>query len=154
MATIETAVDLFQDVANAFVQLPFFIYGSNTDIANYRDKKYPVLLIENNPRLLDFNIRQNQTTYLFTFNFYTLYQRDSETEHDAQRYQGEVEQLAWQYFKELTTKAKPLSDIRIADPINEGGYLLHAPPDKTIRYSVKAKITIYGACDLGTFNYD
>ena len=154
MSSIHVAIDKFEEVANAFASLRYFIYGKYADIGNYRDKDYPALLVEDEPDLLSFDIDKNKRTYKVVFNFFDLYQREDKAQADPQRYEGDIELLAWQYMKELKTQLKTNATIKIIEPITDGGgYSFNTGKDRTLRHQIILRITVWGDCTLGSFSY-
>jgi len=153
MASIETAIDKFEEVANAFVSLNFFRYGFYAEIGQFRDKNYPALLIENTPTLRNFEVTGSMKTYRFTLNFFDKYQRLDKAQNDSQSYQGNIELLAWQYLREVRRQLKTNSDIKIIEPITDGSYRFNAGTDQLLKYTLQVDISIWGDCTTGTFNY-
>jgi hypothetical protein len=155
MATIQDAVNQFERVANAFAGLSYFIYGNYASIAKFRTKDYPVLLIEDPVQLLSQDIIKNKRTYKFVFNFFDLNQRNQQAQNNQQRYQGELELLAWQYLSELKDQLRTNAKIKIIEPIQDGGgFTFNAGTDKLIRLQITLRVTIWGECEKGIFSYD
>jgi len=155
MATIETAIDEIKYVANAFTGISSFIYGQYAELKGQREKSYPLLLVESNPIVREFNVIRAKTTYRFTMNFFILHQRQQQAEKDDQKYEANLETLAYQYLTELRSRfySEYGAELKLSDPINDGDYRDRAGVDMLKRLRLRVDIDVYGECGTATFNY-
>lgn len=94
MSTISQIISTMKLLTDGIPDINAFIYGDPSDINNYRDKQYPVLLVDQNVNIDGFNLKNYQRIYTFKLFFYDLYSRKQITQLDTSTKQRDIEQVA------------------------------------------------------------
>lgn len=154
MANLKTLIDILETTGNAMVGLESFTYGARSDINANREGGYPCLIVDRNADFTAYNLEKNQNTVSILFQFYGLYHRNDEALDVDQDFQQSLENLAYQYMREIKSKLWDNARIRIVNQTAvNGSYAFMQANDRLLRLQFNVQFLIAGECNEGTFNY-
>jgi hypothetical protein len=154
MANLKTLIDILETTGNAMVGLESFTYGARSDINANREGGYPCLIVDRNADFTAYNLEKNQNTVSILFQFYGLYHRNDEALDVDQDFQQDLENLAYQYMREIKSKLWDNSRIKIVNQTAvNGSYAFMQANDRLLRLQFNVQFLIAGECNEGIFNY-
>lgn len=155
MATITELINEFETIANAQVELNTFIYSDPFHVNSFRDKQYPILLLDKHVNITELNIKSRQRVYGFHFHFYDLYDRSEVTTKTNQTKQRDIEAVAEHFVQEFRVRLKANGFPWKVDNEEEleGTWAFNKNNDQLIELSYYIQVRATGECSAGTFNY-
>lgn len=156
MANILSLVDEFEDIATAQQGLESFIYGDLHQVNSFRNKTYPLLLVERKVHIEGWNLKNRQRIYHFRIHFMTPYSRQSEAQTDSEEQQYDLELIAGNFLQEFRTRyklqAKPWKVFN--DEALKGTWSFNRYNDRLVQLSYQMQVLVQGSCVTGSFNYN
>ncbi len=161
MANITNIATECQTITDAFASIKTFIYDRLEEINAGRAKQYPVLLLDSNATQT--NLKYDKSTglpsvkqYATKLFFFDLYDETSKDSTDLETKQGDLQQIADQWWAEFRRRNDNNSNgLLLANKDTIAGLFAHdTQNDKLIQiaYDVVFR-TFEESCTVGTFNY-
>ena len=138
-----------QLIVEGIPNLNGFIYGSPFEINNYREKQYPLLLVDHNVNIDGLNLKTNQRVYTFKLFFYDLYSRKQITQRSTHDKQLDIEVLGESFLKLFRWYCRNAGyHWAIENDENISGFwAYHKNNDKLIQLVYTLKVRASGGCD-------
>ncbi len=144
-----------QTIAQAQLGLNSFIYGDPFDVNNYRDKQYPLLLIDRNVNIEGLHLHTKQRIYTFKIFFYDRHDRHSQTLVPSEEKQHQLEHLAEQFLAEFRRRYREQAYPWALENDNNitGFWAYYKQNDRLVQLHYTLKIRAQGECPAGQFDY-
>lgn len=155
MANLAAIITELETIATAQTGLNSFMYTDLADVNTFRNKTYPLLLVERQVGIAHHNLKNRQRVYSLQLHFLEPYKRLEETQTTSQEKQEDIEVLAEQFLQEFRHRYKTLANPWMVDDEEEltGTWSFNKYNDRLAQLTCQLKVRCQGDCLTGNFNY-